>query len=174
GNVGQTVEYIEPVEPNAVDQIESLRELVRDMQAGAVDLLVIVGGNPVYTAPADLELPKGLANVRLRMHLSLYEDETSEMCHWHVPETHFLESWGDIRSDDGTTTIMQPLINPLYAGKSAYEVLSSVLGQPTRTAYEILREEWGKGQNKKDFEKAWRKSVHAGVVKEQGRRNANV
>ena len=174
GNVGQTVEYIEPVEPNAVDQIESLRELVRDMQAGAVDLLVIVGGNPVYTAPVDLEFSKGLANVRLRAHLSLYEDETSAMCHWHVPETHFLESWGDIRSDDGTTTIMQPLINPLYAGKSAYEVLSSVLGQPTRTAYEILREEWGKGQNKEDFEKAWRKSVHDGVVKEQGSRNANV
>ena len=174
GNVGQTVEYIEPVEPNAVDQIESLRELVRDMQAGAVDSLVIVGGNPVYTAPVDLEFSKGLANVRLRAHLSLYEDETSEMCHWHVPETHFLESWGDIRSDDGTTTIMQPLINPLYAGKSAYEVLSSVLGQPTRTTYEILREEWGKGQNKEDFEKAWRKSVHDGVVKEQGSRNANV
>jgi MoCo/4Fe-4S cofactor protein with predicted Tat translocation signal len=164
GNVGQTVEHFEPVEASAVEQIGSLRDLVRDMQAGAVDLLVIVGGNPVYTAPADLEFPKVLANVRLRIHLNLYEDETSEMCHWHVPETHFLESWGDIRSDDGSTTIMQPLINPLYAGKSAYQVLSAVLGQPTRTTYEILREEWGKGRNKEEFEKLWRKSVHDGVV----------
>ena len=164
GNAGQTIEYIEPVESSPVDQIESLRELVGDMQAGAVDLLVIVGGNPAYTAPVDLEFSKGLANVRLRAHLSLYEDETSEMCHWHVPEAHFLESWGDIRSDDGSTSIMQPLINPLYGGKSAYEVLSAVLGQPTRTTYEILREEWGKGRSKEEFEKIWRKSVHDGVV----------
>jgi len=164
GNVGQTIEYVEPVEPNPVEQIESLRELIKDMQAGAVDLLLIAGANPVYTAPADLEFAKHFANVRLRIHFSLYEDETSEMCHWHIPETHFLESWGDIRSDDGTTTIMQPLINPLYAGKSAYELLSAFLGQPTRTAYEILREAWGQGRNKDEFEKLWRKSVHDGLV----------
>ncbi len=164
GNVGTTIEYFEPIEPNPVGQVESLRGLVNDMQAGAVDLLLIVGGNPVYTAPVDFEFAKHLANVRLRIHLSLYEDETSDLCHWHIPETHFLESWGDIRSHDGTTTIMQPLINPLYAGKSAYELLSAVLGQPTRTSYEIVKEAWGQGRKKDEFDRLWRKSVHDGVV----------
>ena len=164
GNAGQTLEYIEPIEPNPVEQMESLGDLIKDMQAGAVDLLLIAGGNPVYTAPADLEFAKHLANVRLRIHFSLYEDETSEVCHWHIPETHYLESWGDMRSDDGTTTIMQPLINPLYAGKSAYELLSAFLGQPTRTTYEVLREAWGQGRDKNEFERLWRKSVHDGVV----------
>jgi molybdopterin-containing oxidoreductase family iron-sulfur binding subunit len=158
GNLGQTVEYIAPVEANPVEQLESLKQLVWDMQHGAVDVLVVIGGNPVYTAPADLDFAKQFGNVRMRVHLGLYEDETSELCHWHIPETHYLESWGDIRSDDGTTTIMQPLINPLYAGKSAYELVSALLGQPTRSSYEIVKEAWALD------EKAWRKAVHDGVV----------
>ena len=162
GNIGQTIEYIDPDEPNPVEQLESLKQLTRDMQNGAVDLLLVVGGNPVYTAPADLEFAKHFANVRVRVHLALYEDETSDFCHWHIPETHYLESWGDIRSDDGTTTIMQPLINPLYGGKSAVELLSAVLGQPTRTSYELVKEAWGLD------EKAWRKAVHDGVAKTEG------
>jgi MoCo/4Fe-4S cofactor protein with predicted Tat translocation signal len=158
GNVGQTIEYVQPVEANPVEQLESLKQLVSDMQRGAVDVVIVIGGNPVYTAPADLEFAKQFGNVRMRVHLSLYEDETSELCHWHISETHYLESWGDIRSQDGTTTIMQPLINPLYTGKSAYEMVSALLGQPTRSAYEIVKEAWGLE------EKAWRKAVHDGVA----------
>jgi len=158
GNLGETVEYLTPIEANPVEQLESLKQLTRDMQSGAVDLLLVVGGNPVYTAPVDLDFPKHFAGVRTRVHLSLYEDETSDLCHWHIPETHYLESWGDIRSVDGTTTIMQPLINPLYGGKSAYELLSAVLAQPTRTSYEIVRERW------RLDEKVWRKAVHDGIV----------
>jgi molybdopterin-containing oxidoreductase family iron-sulfur binding subunit len=158
GNVGQTVEYVDPVEPNPMEQLESLKKLTADMQSGAADLVLVIGGNPIYTAPADLEFAKHFANVRMRIHLGLYEDETSDLSHWHIPEAHYLESWGDIRSEDGTTTIMQPLINPLYNGKSAHEVLSAVLGQPTRTSYEIVREAWGTD------EKAWRKAVHDGVA----------
>src|SRR5262245_46906116 len=158
GNIGQTVQYIEPIEANPVEQLDSLKQLTRDMQDGAVDLLVVLHGNPVSTSPADFEFAKHLSNVRLRIQLGIYEVETSELCHWHIPESHYLESWGDIRSDDGTTTIMQPLINPLYGGKSAYEVVSAVLGQPTRTTYEIVKEAWGKD------EKAWRRAVHDGVV----------
>ncbi len=158
GNIGQTIDYIEPVEANPVEQFQSLKQLTEDMEQGRVDLLIIVGGNPVYTAPADLEFAKHFGNVRMRVHLGLYEDETSDFSHWHVPEAHFLESWGDIRSDDGTTTITQPLINPLYGGKSAYELLSAVLGQPTRSTYEIVKEAW------KLDEKSWRKAVHDGVV----------
>jgi molybdopterin-containing oxidoreductase family iron-sulfur binding subunit len=128
------------------------------MQQGDVDLLIVLGGNPVYTAPADLDFVSNFSKVRMRIHLGQFENETSELCHWHIPETHYLESWGDIRSDDGTTTIMQPLVNPLYEGKSAYELLTAVLGQPTRTSYEIIKEAWGKD------EKAWRKAVHDGVA----------
>jgi MoCo/4Fe-4S cofactor protein with predicted Tat translocation signal len=158
GNVGQTIDYVDPVEANPTEQLESLRQLTADMQKGAVDFLLIIGANPVYTAPADLEFEKHFTNVRMKVRLGQYEDETSALCQWHIPENHYLESWGDIRSDDGTTTIMQPLINPLYDGKSTCQVLSAVLGQPTRTSYEIVREAWGKD------EKAWRRAVHDGVV----------
>ena len=158
GNAGQTIDYIDPVEPHPMEQLESLKQLTRDMQNGAVDLIVVLGGNPVYDAPADLDFAKHFANVRTRIHLGMYEDETSDLCHWHVPQAHYLESWGDIRSDDGTTTIMQPLINPLYGGKSVYEVLSAILGQPTRSTYEIVKEAWGSD------EKSWRKAVHDGIV----------
>jgi anaerobic selenocysteine-containing dehydrogenase len=92
---------------------------VADIQAGQVDTLFILGVNPVYDAPADLHFADHLLKVRTRVHLSLYEDETAELCHWHVPEAHFLESWGDARAFDGTVSIIQPLIAPLYDGKSA-------------------------------------------------------
>ncbi len=85
------------------------------MNAGQVDILVIVGGNPVYTAPADLNFTEAMAKVPLRIHLSPHDDETSELCHWHIPEAHFLESWSDARAFDGTVSIVQPLIAPLYA-----------------------------------------------------------
>ena len=96
------------------------------MNAGTVDFLLILGGNPVYTAPADLEFGAALQKVALRAHVGLYEDETAELCQWHVPEAHFLEAWSDVRSDDGTVTIVQPLIAPLYGGKSRHEVLVGV------------------------------------------------
>ena len=142
GNVGTTVVYTDPVEANPVDQTESLRELVQDMDAGRVILLVIIGGNPVYTAPADLQFGERLGKVGLRIHLSLYDDETSALCHWHVPEAHYLESWSDARAYDGTVSIVQPLIAPLYAGKSAHELLAALTDQSERSSYDIVREYW--------------------------------
>jgi molybdopterin-containing oxidoreductase family iron-sulfur binding subunit len=144
GNIGNTVLYTDPVEANPIDGNASLRELVNDMNAGRVDVLLILGGNPVYNAPADLEFEKALRKVPLRVHLSLYKDETSELCQWHIPEAHYLESWGDARAFDGTVSIIQPLIAPLYSGKTAHEVLSAVMGEPERSSYEILREYWMK------------------------------
>jgi molybdopterin-containing oxidoreductase family iron-sulfur binding subunit len=144
GNVGNTVTYIDPVEVNPVDGNASLRELVADMSAGKVDLLLILGGNPVYNAPADLDFGNALRKVQMRVHLSLYKDETSELCQWHIPEAHYLESWSDARAYDGTVSIIQPLISPLYSGKTAHEVLSAVMGEPERSSYEILREYWMK------------------------------
>ncbi|HWS52682.1 MAG TPA: TAT-variant-translocated molybdopterin oxidoreductase, partial [Pyrinomonadaceae bacterium] len=149
GNNGKTVTYVDPVEENPVDQLEDLRRLVADIDAGAVEVLVVVGGNPVYTAPADLSLRERLLKVPMTVHLSLYNDETSELCHWHIPEAHFLESWGDARAFDGTVTLVQPLVQPLYNGKSAHEFLAAFSEQPERTGYQLIREYWmtpGAGQ----------------------------
>src|SRR5205814_3628735 len=103
GNIGKTVFYSDPIEANSVDQTQSLRELVADIDAGKVDLLIIIGGNPTYSAPVDLRFDKNrLDKVKLRAHLDLYNNETSEICHWHLNAAHYLESWGDVRAYDGT------------------------------------------------------------------------
>jgi len=148
-NNGRTVTYLDPVEENPVDQLEDLRRLVSDIDAGVVEMLVVVGGNPVYNTPADLSLRERMLRVPMTVHLGLHNDETSELCHWHIPEAHFLEAWGDARAFDGTVTITQPLIQPLYNGKSAYEFLAAFTDQPERSGYQLIREHWmtpGAGQ----------------------------
>ena len=143
GNVGKTVFYTDPLEVNWVDHRESLHELVTDIDAGKVDLLVIIGGNPVHNTPTDLKFTLDrLQKVKLRVHLSEYRDETTELCHWHVPAAHYLESWGDTRSYDGTVTIMQPLIEPLYEGKTPYELLAVFSDKYDRKPYEIVKTYW--------------------------------
>jgi molybdopterin-containing oxidoreductase family iron-sulfur binding subunit len=129
-----------------------------------VDLLLILGGNPVYNAPVDLHFTERLEKVPLRVHLSLYEDETSRLCHWHVAEAHPLESWSDARAWDGTVTILQPLIAPLYSGKTAHEVLAAFSGEPERSAYEIVKDSWRARLPATDFEAAWRRALHDGLV----------
>jgi molybdopterin-containing oxidoreductase family iron-sulfur binding subunit len=164
GNVGNTVIYTEPVQAKPVEQAESLRELVQDMEAGKVELLVILGGNPVFTAPADLRFAEHMAKVPLRIHCSLYEDETSALCHWHLPEAYFLESWSDVRAYDGTVTIIQPLIAPLYSGKSFHEVLAVLLGQPNPAGYDIVRDYWKNQNLAANFEQFWRQALHDGLI----------
>jgi MoCo/4Fe-4S cofactor protein with predicted Tat translocation signal len=166
GNAGKTVVYTDPVEAEPVNQLESLRTLVADMNAGRVDVLVIVGGNPVYTAPADLDFGGAMSKVQMRVHLSLYEDETSELCHWQIPEAHFLESWSDGRGHDGTASIVQPLIAPLYGGRSAHELIAAMTDRPERSAYEIVRDRWSASTPgpKDQFELQWRRWLHDGVV----------
>ena len=126
GNVGKTVEYVAPVEAEPVDQLASLSELVASMRNGEVELLIVLGGNPVYNTPGELEFGKHYEQVKLRVHLSEYFDETSFVSHWHIPAAHYLESWGDARAFDGTATIQQPLIAPLYQGRTAHEMLASL------------------------------------------------
>jgi molybdopterin-containing oxidoreductase family iron-sulfur binding subunit len=143
GNVGKTVFYTEPIEARPEDHTQSLRDLVNDIDGGRVQMLVILGGNPVYTTPADLKLDKArMDKVNLRAHLSLHKDETSELCHWHVPEAHYLESWSDTRTYDGTVSIVQPLIQPLYGGRSAHEMLAVFSNEFDRRGYDIVREFW--------------------------------
>jgi MoCo/4Fe-4S cofactor protein with predicted Tat translocation signal len=164
GNVGTTVLYTDRVDARPVDHMASLRELVADIEAGMVDLLVIIGGNPVYTTPADVRFGEQLAKVKLRVYLGLYEDETAELCHWRIPATHDLEAWSDVRAFDGTVTIMQPLIAPLYRSKSAHELLATLMGQPDRTSYTIVRDYWRRQLPPEDFESFWQTALSDGVV----------
>jgi len=164
GNVGSTVIYTDPVEAEPVDQTASLRELVADMDAGRAEWLIILGGNPVYNTPADLAFGERLLKVPMRMHLSLYQDETSALCQWHIPEAHYLEAWSDTRALDGTASIVQPLIAPLYNGKSAHEFLAAFTSQPERSGYDIVRDHWKTQRPGADFERLWRKSLNDGVI----------
>ena len=163
GNAGQTISYIDPIPARPESHADSLKQLLADMQAGAVDTLVIIGGNPAFTAPADLLFGKALEKVRVSAHLSPHQDETSALCRWHVPEAHYLEAWSDARAFDGTASIVQPLITPLYNGRTAHEVVASLTSQPERSSYEIVRDYW-KDRMGGDFEGAWRRALHDGVV----------
>lgn len=163
GNVGTTVNYIEPVENVQGDQLAALRQLAADMEAGNVGVLVMVGGNPVYDAPADLDFAKKMEKVGLRVHLGLYQDETSWLSHWHLPISHALESWGDACAFDGTITIVQPLIAPLYDSKSVHELLA-IMMDASPNGYEIVRNYW-KERLIGDFEKSWQMVLNDGLVK---------
>jgi MoCo/4Fe-4S cofactor protein with predicted Tat translocation signal len=164
GNVGTTVVHTDPVEVRSIDQLTSVRELAADMDKGVVSLLVVLGSNPVFTAPADLQFAAKMDKVPLRVHLGLHQDETAERCHWHIPETHPLETWSDARAFDGTVTILQPLIAPLYdSAKSVHDVVAAFSRDPDRTGYAVLREHW-RSKLGGDFEAQWRKAVHDGIV----------
>ncbi len=166
GNVGKTVTYTDSLEVKPVNQIESLRDLVNDLNAGKVDFLLILGANPVYDAPADFNFADALMKVALRVHTGLYHDETAELCNWHAPAAHYLESWSDGRAYDGTASIVQPLIAPLYGGKSAHEILRVVSGDADKAGHEIVYEYWQsqRSEKGKTFEALWETSLHDGVV----------
>ena len=163
-NVGKTVFYSDLVNANTINQTDSLKDLVADMNGGKVDLLVILGGNPAYDAPADLNFPDALKSGKtpLRVHYGLYQNETAELCQWHVNATHELEAWGDARAYDGTASIIQPLIAPLYNGKSPIEFVALLSGQADATGYDLTRAYWQKQHTGADFEQFWRKSLHDG------------
>ena len=165
GNVGKTVFYTDPVDANPINQAESIKDLVADMNAGKVDLLVILGGNPAYDAPADLNFAEVLKNskVPLRIHAGLYQDETAELCQWHVNQAHELEAWGDARAYDGTVSIIQPLIAPLYQGRSALELIALLSGEE-EGGHDLVRAYWQKQHTGADFEQFWRKSLHDGWI----------
>jgi MoCo/4Fe-4S cofactor protein with predicted Tat translocation signal len=166
GNVGKAVYYTDPLEANPVNEMDSLRELVGEMNAGKVALLFIVGGNPVYDAPVDFDFGAALLKVVVRVHSGLYYDETAELCHWHVPAAHFLESWGDVRAYDGTIGIIQPLIQPLYDGRTPYEVIGSLTDNAGKPGHDLVRNYWKGQRPEKDkaFDAFWERSLHDGLM----------
>ena len=160
GNVGQTVDY----PPGVWGQARTLDELVRDLASGSVETLVMIGGNPVWTGPVDLNLREQLQRVPNTIHLGLYPDESAVACHWHVPEAHPLESWSDACAVDGTATIVQPVIEPLFGGRSRHELFSALLEEAPTTSYDVVRSFWQTQLSGPDFERQWRKALHEGVV----------
>ncbi|MEM8995752.1 MAG: TAT-variant-translocated molybdopterin oxidoreductase, partial [Acidobacteriota bacterium] len=162
GNIGATVFVTDPVEYQA----PGLDVLLDDIAAGKVTTLVVMGTNPVYTSLADQDVIAAIDSVALRIHLGAFIDETGERCHWHVPESHALESWGDMRSFDGTATPVQPVIMPLYDSHTAIEMVAAFAGYGAADGRDLVRATWRGEADRQTFEKAWRRSVHNGFVPE--------
>ena len=141
--LGAPVSYLPPPEIVPSDQNTALRELVGEIRASQVQVLLVIGeSNPVLSAPADLQFGEAIRSVALRIHSGLFFDETARLCHWHIPAAHYLEAWSDARTIDGTVSIVQPLIQPLYGGKSAHEIVATLSERPERNGYDIVREFW--------------------------------
>ena len=165
GNIGKTVVYSDPVELVPSDQTAGLKQLVADMNAGKVDMLVILEGNPVYTAPVDLDFEAAMGKVATKVHLSSYRNETTRFSEWHIHGAHYLESWGDARAYDGTCSLVQPLIAPLYGGRSAHEVVALFSDTPDQTPYDALTAYWRQnGKASGDFDANFRKWLHDGII----------
>jgi len=173
GNIGNTITFAETAEANPVNQLASLSDLAQALKDNAVDALIIIGGNPAFTAPADFGMERNLAKAGFTVHLSPSLDETSTICSWHIPQNHFLESWGDARGYDGTVSIIQPLILPLYAGKSTHEILDVLLSPTGRSDYDIVHDYWA-AREKNDFESFWRRTLHDGVMADTALPEKNV
>ena len=175
GAVGQTVVHIEPLEANGASDVDSIRTLADEMRTGAVDALIILCGNPAFTAPADVnfatileafsnQLDEQKRPRNFAVHLGTYYDETALRCQWHVPESHYLEAWSDIRTFDGTATVIQPLIAPLYPTRSTHEFLAAMMGQDGLSGRDIVRAHWQSQLDETDFERAWRESLQRGTI----------
>jgi len=149
------------------DQISDLKALVADLNAGKVDWLVILNANPVYAAPADLNFAMAFEKAKMTVHLGSHVDETGQNAQWHIPAAHFLESWSDAQAYGGTVSIIQPMIDPLYGGKTAHHFLQALLDEPGLSPYEAVRTTW-KPVIKGDFETGWRKALHAGWIEGTG------
>jgi len=160
GSIGTTVRFIEPLLPAEAPE-HALTALAAAIDARAVDKLIILGGNPSCTAPADLRFSERIRNVRSKAYLGLYHNETALDCSWVLPGLHYLESWGDARACDGTASFVQPLIRPLYDGRSVDEVLAVCGGLPTTSAHALVRELWS---TQPDFQALWARSLERGVI----------
>jgi len=163
GNVGKTVVYTETVNPMPSIQGQDIVSLVNDMKAGKVEWLLILNANPVYSAPVDLHFDQAMNSVKHTVHLGSHFNETAVVAEWHINGTHFLENWSDTRAYDGTATVIQPMIDPLYGGKSAHDVIQSMLNDPDTSPYDAVRKTWQASLGAEP-EHGWRKILHDGMI----------
>jgi MoCo/4Fe-4S cofactor protein with predicted Tat translocation signal len=163
GNTGKTVSYYQPKDAS-VPSVSALASLVSAMKSGAVQTLVVLGGNPAFDAPADLDFASAMSKVPHTIALSHSMDETASKAEWHIPSAHYLESWGDARAVGGTLSVVQPLILPLFGGKSAVEVLGLMVAGKDRPGYEIVQETWKRILSEADFDRKWNRVLHDGLL----------
>ncbi|MFH1373324.1 MAG: molybdopterin oxidoreductase, partial [bacterium] len=167
GNIGSTIELRE-VEDAGLSSVGELKNLTARMKDGQISTLIMLGGNPVYNAPADMGFATALKKVKTTVHLSSHRDETSKAVNWHLPRAHFLESWSDCRAVDGTMSLVQPMIEPLHQGHTCIELLSTLLTGTDTRGHEPVKETWKKilKGNDYEFDKRWRKVLHDGWLPE--------
>ncbi len=163
GNIGKTIELRKPPARPAAG---TLQDLVQAIDKGEVETLIILGGNPAYTAPVDVGLADRIKKVATTIRLGLHVDETSRLASWYLPSAHYLESWGDARAGDGAVLPIQPLIAPLFDGRNVLEELARLTKFETSSSYEIVRRTFRKISGTADagFEAAWRKFLHEGTT----------
>ena len=167
GAFGATVRLIEPVATTQMASLPSLTALIDDMNAGRVDTLLIFDSNPVYSAPADLDFASALRKVPHSISVALYPDETAAVSTWAIPAAHEFEAWGDARAFDGTVSLQQPHLRPLYGGRSASELLAALQGNTMPDDYTLLRDHWQavtQQQGAGDFDGFWHEALRRGVV----------
>jgi MoCo/4Fe-4S cofactor protein with predicted Tat translocation signal len=167
GNNGQTVSYTKPV-VEATDSLAAVKQLAADMNSGVVRTLVVLGGNPAYSLPADLGFAAAMKKVPGTVALTADENETWELAEWRLPEKHPFESWGDARALDGTASIQQPLILPLYRGMSVLEIAAMISGT-NASAHDLVRKTWLSQWPAAEAEKRWRQALYDGLI--EGTRN---
>ncbi len=177
GSVGPqgAVSYHAPIEGNPTLHEAGLRDLINSMNGGQIKTILIIDNNAAYSAPAGLGFTPALQKVPLKVHMGPYTDETSVLCDWHVPQAHYLESWGDLRAIDGTVSIVQPIIRPLYAAAhTPAELFSSMMGRQNLSDYDLVHGFWQtqrrsnlsarEGEQDLGFDRFWQKAVHNGFI----------
>lgn len=162
---GATITFTDDPDPQRPTHLDAIRTLAERINAGEIRTLVILGGNPAFDAPVDLGFAHLLPTIACSIHLSLYDNETSQVCTWHLPRAHYLEAWGDGLAWDGTLSVAQPLIEPLYGGRSPIELLALLCGDPLTAGHDLVRRTFGNafdfGGNRQEL---WERSLHDGVV----------
>ncbi|MDQ6630804.1 MAG: 4Fe-4S dicluster domain-containing protein, partial [Verrucomicrobiota bacterium] len=143
---------------------KTISELAKSLDAGEVDSLIILGGNPVYNAPADLNFSGACKKAKTVVRLGYSEDETFAVSTWHLPMAHYLESWGDVRTSDGTLAPVQPLIEPLFGGLTEIEVLARIAGESKTRPHDIVRETFKEISKATDSDNSWKKFLHDGFL----------
>ncbi|MBA4031252.1 MAG: molybdopterin oxidoreductase [Planctomyces sp.] len=171
-NIGQTVRFVADPTSGGSDTpapsfAEQLKTLTAEINAGGVDIALVIGGNPVYAAPKEIGFAEAFGKVKHRIHLSEYVDETSLASTWHLPRSHQFESWSDLRSWDGRLVLRQPLIEPIFETKSDLEVLAQIAGESDTVSLDIVRATLRDVLPASGFTEEFRRLAHDGFLKEE-------
>jgi molybdopterin-containing oxidoreductase family iron-sulfur binding subunit len=163
GELHAPCDFIQPVDPHPSSHSESLKSFAADADAGRIEALFILGANPVYETPGELGVADAIARIPFSCHLGCYRDETAARCTWHLPQSHIMESWSDIRAVDGTASIIQPLIRPLYDTRTSHQLVATII-QSSAQSFDLVRDQWRPSTTNDDFDMWWLRAVQDGVI----------